>query len=171
MGDAPNTRKLLRRRDKQMTKNIILATFSAPSERGRAGLLESNMNGISRVLLAFGLAVTMVAPAIAADPTGLWRPDKTSDYDVTLCGNDNTQLCIKVVKLAGAMDTPQNRPYLNQVIVNKAKPSGANRWKGKMNLFGQSGDATVTLRGENDLLIKVCAYIVVCREYPMTRAQ
>ena len=129
------------------------------------------MNGVMRVLLAFGLSAAMVVPAFAVDPTGLWRPDETSDYDVTMCGTDNTQLCIKVVKLAGAMDTPEHRPYLNTVIVNKAKPSGENRWKGEMHLFGHSGEATVTLRGENDLFVKVCAYVVICREYSMTRAK
>jgi hypothetical protein len=129
------------------------------------------MKLFSRVALVLGMAATMTAPALALDPSGVWAPDHTSDYEVTMCGKDNAQLCIRVIALRGAMDTKQNRPYLNEIIVNKAKAVSGNRWKGPMHLFGQDGEATVTLRGDNDLLVKVCAYVVICREYAMTRVQ
>ena len=51
------------------------------------------------------------------------------------------------------------------------KPSGAGRWKGKLSLFGQTGDATLTLKGTNTMNVKACAYIVVCREITLTRVQ
>ena len=121
--------------------------------------------------LALVMAAATIAPAVAQDAAGLWRPDMTSDYEVTMCGKDDAQLCIRVVALRDAMDTKKNRPYLNTTIVDKARPVGKNRWKGPMHMFGQSGDATITLRGENDLMVKVCAYIVVCREYPMKRVE
>lgn len=123
--------------------------------------------------MAGAMLTAMAAPSLAqsADVTGLWRPDKSSDWDVTRCGDDSSRLCIKVVGLRDHMDTDKNRPYLNSVILNQAKSVGANRWKGKLTLFGQTGDATVTLRSENDLNIKVCAYVVLCKEYPMKRAE
>jgi len=123
--------------------------------------------------LGLAMAVAMAAPAMAqgVDVTGLWRPDKNSDYDVTMCGKDDAQLCIKVVALRDKMDTAKNRPYLDTFLIDKAKPAGQGRWKGKLTLFGQTGDATLTLKGANTMDVKACAYIVVCREITLTRVQ
>jgi hypothetical protein len=131
------------------------------------------MRSFLKAGLGLAMAAAMAAPSMAqaVDVTGLWRPDKSSDWDVTLCGDDSSRLCIRVVGLRDHMDTDKNRPYLNSLILDEAKSVGKNRWKGKLTLFGQTGDATVTLRGANDLNIKVCAYVVICKEYPMTRAQ
>ncbi|MDB5541511.1 MAG: hypothetical protein JWQ89_3238 [Devosia sp.] len=131
------------------------------------------MNSFFKVGLALAMVAGMAAPSLAqsVDVTGMWRPDKNSDYDVSMCGKDNAQLCIKVVALRGNMDTDKNRPYLGTYLIDKAKPSGAGRWKGKLTLFGQTGDATLTLRGENTIHVKACAYIVVCREIELTRVQ
>lgn len=131
------------------------------------------MRSFLKAGLGLAMAAAMAAPSMAqgVDVTGLWRPDKSSDWDVTRCGDDGSKLCIKVVGLRDHMDSDKNRPYLNSMILDHAKPVGKNRWKGKLTLFGQTGDATVTLRSANDLNIKVCAYVVICKEYPMTRAQ
>lgn len=117
------------------------------------------------------MAVAMATPSWAqsADVTGMWHPDKSSDWEASLCGDNNSQLCIRVVGLRDHMDTEKNRPYLNSMILDHAKPSGKNRWKGKLHLFGQSGDATITLVDANNLGVKVCIYVVLCKEYPMTR--
>lgn len=173
MGDVPDTRKLLSRRDKQMTNGFILATLSHRSGVLRAGLLERHMKTFWKAGLGLAMAAAMAAPSMAqaVDVTGMWRPDKNSDYEMSMCGKDNAQLCIKVVALRGNMDSDKNRPYLNTYLIDKAKPSGEGRWKGKLSLFGQTGDATLTLKGANTMNVKACAYIVVCREITLTRVQ
>lgn len=121
--------------------------------------------------LGLAMAAAMSAPSLAQsdDVNGMWHPDKSSDWVASLCGEDNSRLCITVVGLRNHMDTEKNRPYLNKMILDHAKPAGKNSWKGKLHLFGQTGDATVTLRSVNDLNVKVCIYVVLCKEYPMTR--
>ena len=105
------------------------------------------------------------------DPTGVWVAEKNSDYSVSWCDADSRQLCVKLVALRGNMRKKHNLEYLNATIINGAKPSGENRWQGKMKVFGHTGDAFVTMRGENALHVKLCAYIVICDEYDMTRVE
>jgi hypothetical protein len=129
------------------------------------------MKSVVRTIVALGLlaGMTVGGAAQGLDPTGVWRPDANSQYEFSFCGADNTRLCGRLVDLQGRMDKERNRQYLNKVILNGAKPNGQNRWRGSMSLFGVNGNATVTMRGSNDLLVKMCAYVVICEEYAMTR--
>jgi uncharacterized protein (DUF2147 family) len=129
------------------------------------------MKVLGKAIVALALAATMIsgASAQALDPTGVWVAEKNSDYSVTRCGPNDASLCFELVALRRNMDNKRNRPYLNTLIIDRAKPNGENRWKGKMSLGGQTGDATIVLRGNNDLRVKVCAMIVVCEEYAMVR--
>jgi uncharacterized protein (DUF2147 family) len=131
------------------------------------------MNSFWKAGLALAMAGTMAAPNVAQgmDLAGKWRPDKNSDFEMSLCGKDNAHLCIKVVALRGKMDSDKNRPYLNTFLIDRAKPSGQGRWKGKLSLFGQHGDATLTLTSANTMDVKACAYIVVCYDIRLTRVQ
>ena len=131
------------------------------------------MKQLMRVALALAMSAAMVVPSLAetVDVTGLWRPDKYSDYQMSMCGDDNSRLCIKVVALRGKMDTPKNRPYLNTYLIDRAKPIGTGRWKGKLSVFGQTGDATLTLRNANTIHVKACTWLVICYEVELTRAQ
>lgn len=129
------------------------------------------MKSVVRTIVAIGLLAGMGGGAVAQDldPRGVWRPDQNSHYEFSFCGKDEARLCGRLVALAGNMDKPRNQQYLDKVILKEARPVGKNRWKGGMQLFGVNGEATVTLRGSNDLLVKMCAYVVICQEYPMTR--
>ena len=44
--------------------------------------------------LGLAMAAAMAGPSLAqgVDVTGMWRPDKNSDYDMSMCGKDNAQL-------------------------------------------------------------------------------
>lgn len=131
------------------------------------------MKVFGRTILALGLTAAMGGVGFAADldPTGVWVAEKNSDYSVSWCGADNRHLCVKLVALRGNMRKPHNLEYLNATIINGAKPDGDNKWKGKMEVFGQTGDAWVTMRDQANLHVKLCAYIVICDEYDMTRVQ
>ncbi len=131
------------------------------------------MKVFGKAVLALALAAAMTGGSLAEglDPTGVWVAEKNSDYAVSWCGKNNDELCVKLVGLRNNMRKPRNLEYLDKTIINGAKRSGANRWKGKMHVFGHSGDAVVTMRGDNDLHVKLCAYVVLCDEYNMTRVE
>jgi hypothetical protein len=129
------------------------------------------MKTISRTILALGLAMTMAGGALAQglDPSGVWVAEKNSDYEVKMCGPDSDRLCVRLVGLRNKMDKPRNREYLNKTIIDGAKPDGTNRWKGKMSVYGHTGDVWVNMKSDGALHVKLCAYVVICDEYDMTR--
>ena len=129
------------------------------------------MNRLVKFSVAALTALSMTAPALAQDATvaGIWMPDENSDYQASLCGPNGDRFCLTVKELRGRMRKPENLEYLGKAIVNQAKPSGKDRWKGKLNLFGVSGDATITLQNANTLHLKACAYVVVCKEITLAR--
>lgn len=131
------------------------------------------MKTIGKTILALSLAASMSGGAFAEglDPSGVWVAEKNSDYEVKLCGPQQDSLCVRLVGLRNKMDKPRNREYLNKTIINQAGPDGNNRWKGKMSVYGVTGDVWVTMRSNGALHVKLCAYIVICDEYDMNRVQ
>ena len=129
------------------------------------------MNRLAKFSAAALVALSMVAPALAQDNAvvGVWQPDKNSDYTASLCGPDNDRFCLTVTELRGNMRKPENLKYLGKDLISQAKQSGKNRWKGKIDLFGISGDTTITLKNANTLHLKACAYLVVCKEITLKR--
>lgn len=125
--------------------------------------------------LIFGAVMALFAglagPVVAAEATveGTWLVGKDSAYQGSFCGKDNKAFCLTVKRLSGGMDTPKNRPYLGVNIIDKAKASGKNRWRGNLNLFGQTADTTVSLKNANTLLLHGCVYFVVCKELELER--
>ena len=127
---------------------------------------------VLKVMGALALVAGLSAPAWAVDTSvvGVWQPDnKESDYQATLCGDDQQRLCLQLVALRAGADKPKNRPYLGKNIVEGAKPKGENSWKGELNLFGQTADATFTLKGPDVLEMSGCAYVVVCKTITLNR--
>jgi uncharacterized protein (DUF2147 family) len=129
------------------------------------------MNRLVKFSAAALMALGVATPAMAQDATvkGVWVPDANSDYEASLCGSSGDRLCLTVLELRGKMRKPENLEYLGKTIINEAKPSGSNVWKGKLNLFGVTGDTTITLRNANTLHLKACAYVVVCKEITLKR--
>ncbi|MBK8086229.1 MAG: DUF2147 domain-containing protein [Devosia sp.] len=120
--------------------------------------------------LALGLAMTAPTLAEPGSVVGNWVVGKDSAYAGSFCGADGKAFCLTVTRLSGGMDTPKNRLYLGANIIDKAKPSGNQRWKGKLNLFGQTADTTISLKNENTLLLHGCVYVVICKDMELARA-
>jgi len=129
------------------------------------------MNRLAKFSSVALVAISMIAPAVAQDNAvvGVWQPDKDSDYTASMCGSKNDRFCLTVTELRGGMRKPENLKYLGKDLINQAKQSGKNRWKGTIDFFGISGDTTVTLQNANTLHLKACAYIVVCKEITLKR--
>ncbi len=131
------------------------------------------MGKLLRAGLALLVAASMTGPVLAQSATieGVWQPDKNSDYEISFCGKDNQQLCLKVLAIRDRMDKPENRPYIGTNIIDKARPVGKNRWRGNLNLFGQSADTTIILQSANTIELKGCLYLVICKSLKLTRVQ
>ena len=129
------------------------------------------MNRFGKFSAAALCALSMVAPTTAQDNTvvGVWQPDKDSDYTASMCGAKGDRFCLTVSELRGGMRKPENLKYLGKNLINEAKQSGDNTWRGKIDFFGVSGDTTVTLKNANTLHLKACAYFVVCKEITLKR--
>lgn len=129
------------------------------------------MNRFGKFSAAALVALSMVAPVMAQDNpvVGVWQPDKDSDYTASMCGAKQDRFCLTVTELRGGMRKPENLKYLGKNLVNEARQSSKNSWKGKIDFFGINGDATVTLRNADTLHLKACAYVVVCKEITLKR--
>ncbi len=123
---------------------------------------------LSRLVLASTLAFASVVPAMAS-PVGLWEIEsRDSRYDVTFCG-DGTQLCAELVWLGRGADNPTNMPYLNTLLIDRAKPTRPGEWKGKLHLFGQTADGTISQVGPDRITLRGCVALILCKTYQMHR--
>jgi uncharacterized protein (DUF2147 family) len=118
-------------------------------------------------------ALLLSLPAYAApawDPTGVWQIEtKDSRYKVSLCGSKKDRICARLIWLGNGGDVPENRPYLNTVIVQGAKPTNPKQWKGKVHMWGHEADATIDMLNANTFKMSGCAMFFFCREYKFYR--
>jgi uncharacterized protein (DUF2147 family) len=126
------------------------------------------MRLLSRSILAASTLAAMAFPALAS-PAGVWELEtRDTRFALELCG-DGTQLCGKLIWLSDAQYNQKYLPYLNQNMADRLRPSGPNRWKGDMQLFGHKMSGTITQRSENQMTLQGCAFLVVCKSYEMFR--
>ncbi|ODT68364.1 MAG: hypothetical protein ABS75_20835 [Pelagibacterium sp. SCN 63-23] len=106
---------------------------------------------------------------VQASPVGKWEIEfGDSRYDVTLCG-DGTQLCAELIWLGNGADNAQNMPYLNTLLIDRATPTQPGEWKGNLHLFGQTADGTITQVGADQITLRGCVAVVLCRSYQLYR--
>lgn len=114
-------------------------------------------------------ALALLAQPVLASPEGVWEIEmRDSRYRVELCG-DGTQLCGTLVWLGNGADNEENLPYLNTMMIDHARPVGANQWKGDLKLYGQTAGGTITQVGEDEIQLQGCVAFVLCRTYRMFR--
>jgi uncharacterized protein (DUF2147 family) len=101
---------------------------------------------------------------------GTWQPpDKLSDYEIRVCNTKSGAICLKVKALRGDAVKPKYTAYLGKDIVENAKPAGKGKWKGKLHLFGQEADGTLTIKDANTLNLEGCAFVVICDDVVLKR--
>jgi uncharacterized protein (DUF2147 family) len=131
-------------------------------------LWEIGMRKWMQLVLGVAMSAAAVAPATAS-PVGVWEIEmRDSRYNVTLCG-DGTQLCGELIWLGNGADNAENLPYLNTMIIDHAQPTGPNRWKGSLNLYGNRAQGTITQVSENQITLQGCVLYVICKAYQLYR--
>jgi len=119
-------------------------------------------------VLVLGAMALLAQPALAS-PEGTWEIEmRDSRYSVELCG-DGTQLCGTLIWLGNGADNATNLPYLNTLLIDHAVPVKANQWKGDLHLFGQTAAGTITQVSEDEIQLKGCVALVICKTYRMFR--
>lgn len=122
---------------------------------------------IASVALALGLAAT---PALAQDlsPVGTWQTTTgESRYRVTYCG-DGTELCAKLTWLRKDAQTPENLALLNKFVVQGAKATAENKWRGTVKYEGHTVSGSVTLVSQDKLSLSGCQ-LIACQRVEFIR--
>ena len=141
---------------------------------------------IAITVAAVALALTALAPARAADPLGTWfTGDKKAKVRIVNCGD---ALCGTLAWLAEPNDPETNqpktdknntdaakrdRPLLGIPIVLNMKPSGDDKWQGKVYNAEDGGTYTgsFTMLGANKAQLKGCVMGgIICKGQTWTRA-
>ncbi|WP_323014834.1 hypothetical protein [Devosia sp.] len=126
------------------------------------------MKNLVRGLVVAAISLAAVMPALAS-PAGKWEIEfRDSRYDVSLCG-DGTQLCAKLIWLGNGADNKDNLPYLNSYIINGAVQKAPGRWDGTLNLYGHKAAGTITQVAPDQLTIRGCFLVIVCKSFQMYR--
>lgn len=122
----------------------------------------------ARLGLALMVGLMGAVPAMAS-PEGLWEIEsRDSRYNVTFCG-DGTQLCAELVWLGNGADNATNMPYLNTLLIDRATQTGPGEWKGDLHLFGQTAGGTITEVNADQITLRGCVAMVLCKSYQMYR--
>jgi uncharacterized protein (DUF2147 family) len=123
-----------------------------------------------RAALALFAGLAAIGPAFA-NPVGIWEIEmRDSRYAVELCG-DGTQLCATLIWLGNGADNAENLPYLNTLLIDHARQTKPGQWKGDLNIYGQKASGTITQVGADQISLRGCVALVLCKSYQMYRYQ
>ncbi|WP_240232891.1 DUF2147 domain-containing protein [Devosia lacusdianchii] len=123
-----------------------------------------------KTIAAAALTLFVAAPAFAGDltPVGTWQTSTgESRYTVSYCG-DGTQLCAKLTWLRKDAQTPENLALLNKYVVQGAKATAENKWRGTVRYDGHTVSGSVTLVSDDRLSLSGCQ-LIACQKVDFFR--
>lgn len=130
-----------------------------------------NLRSIMAAGAALMIGLTPMA-AYADRSLGVYQTtDRKMDYDVTMCGNNGTQLCIKLAAIRGSADIPRTRKWLGKLVVDHAKPAGNKTWKGTIQISGYTVTGTVKLRNSSIILHGCTLAGMLCDDFKLVKAK
>lgn len=131
------------------------------------------MIGILRKSIALGAALMLsMGPAMAAQDLGVYQTtDRKMDFQLVTCGNADKELCVVLSEARGSAATWQVKPYIGKLVVNRAKPSGNNVWKGTMKFGQYDVRGKMTLKPGKSFVISGCAMLFVCDDINLIPAE
>ncbi len=131
------------------------------------------MIGLLRNVVALSAALMMsMSPVLAAESLGIYQTtDRKMDYELNLCGDSGKNLCVTLLAARGSAATGNVKPYIGKQVVTNAKPSGTNKWKGKMRVGQYELNGSLTLSPGKKFVMSGCVYVVVCDDFTLIPAE
>nr|WP_295888474.1 DUF2147 domain-containing protein [uncultured Devosia sp.] len=123
-----------------------------------------------KTIAAATLALCAAMPSFAQDlsPVGTWQTTTgESRYAVTYCG-DGTALCAKLIWLRKDAQTPENLALLNKHVVQGARATATNKWRGTVKYDGHTVSGSVTLINQDKLSLSGCQ-LIACQKVDFIR--
>ncbi|MFG1212288.1 DUF2147 domain-containing protein [Xanthobacter flavus] len=124
---------------------------------------------------------TLVTPAFAADPTGLWlTPTRSGQVEISKCGNG---LCGRLVSSEGLKADPALKDVNNSnanlrgralkgLTILTGFSGGPQEWTGGSIYNAEDGktySGTITMDGDNTLKLRGCVVVPLCKTQVWTR--
>lgn len=138
-------------------------------------------NFMKRFALGVAGAACLAAPALAADPTGLWQtPSRGGQVEISKCGSS---LCGRLISSEGLKADPalkdvnnsnaglRDRPLKNLTILTGFS-GGPKEWSGGSIYNAEDGktySGSITLDSDNTLKLKGCVVVPLCKTQTWTR--
>ena len=123
-----------------------------------------------KTIAAAAFALCAASPVFAQDltPVGTWQTTTgESRYSVSYCG-DGTALCAKLIWLRKDAQTPENLALLNKHVVQGARATAANKWRGTVKYAGQTVSGSVTLVSPDKMSLRGCQ-LIACQKVDFVR--
>lgn len=133
-------------------------------------------------LFAAIASVTLVAaPALAADPTGLWQtPSRGGQVEISKCG---AGLCGRLISSEGLKADPNLKDVNNSNAALRGRAlkgltiltgfsGGPQEWTGGSIYNAEDGktySGSITLDGDNALKLRGCVVVPLCKTQVWTR--
>jgi uncharacterized protein (DUF2147 family) len=151
-----------------MTRLVTQRSVAVHTGGGRLAVHKLELVAMRKLVVMLGSLALLVQPAVAS-PEGIWEIEmRDSRYSVALCG-DGSQLCATLIWLGNGADNAENLPYLNTLLIDHARPVKPHQWKGDLSIYGQRAGGTITQVSEDEIVLKGCVALVICKTYRMYR--
>jgi uncharacterized protein (DUF2147 family) len=131
---------------------------------------------MKRILSTIGLLAMLGAPAAATAGSpleGRWRNGKM-EIEIDRCGQN---LCGTVVKASPKAQAKAKRgtgtDLIGARLIDNIRPNGEGRYKARVFLADRDMHATGTIRqlNDNQLAVRGCALLVICRSATWDRVR
>ena len=131
---------------------------------------------MTRILLSIGLVAALAAPAAATAGSpleGRWRNGKM-EIEIDRCGQ---ALCGTIVKASAKAQAKAQKGSGTELIgarlIENIRPVGDGRYKARVFVADRNMHATGTIRqiGANQLAVRGCALLVICKSATWDRVR
>lgn len=124
-----------------------------------------------RFLVSVAMLLGLVAPSAAQEmsPLGNWQSTKgDARFTVGYCP-DGRELCATLTWLREDVRNPARLASVGTHVVEGAKQTGPNRWRGTLHYAGHTLSGSVTLVSPDFMRVSGCMLLILCETVELER--